>query len=1858
MRARSGPSPASRCWTRRPTAIRPTWPRRAPATLAPTSPTGGLPAGRACTPWASPTCAWCCPAAARAPRIPTAACPAACAPACGARPSTCATRSASPKPTLWSTRQVGAPDPSAARPPRARPPPRCPRPTGVCPRRAAGALPAGGQRGFPAARVGAHLLPAHGRHHRVLALPHQVPRPRLLHLRADQRHRGQGVRGGAAVLRGVPAVPPVGAPEPGAGPAERRGAGPGAGGPGRAGPPGRGRPVPLAGLPGLPRLPHLPLPLLRVRPPPPAPGGAHISLHSQRPLSLSPETPHPCTDVSLRQPPPLPARLLPAAPQRRQLPAAAAEPGPGPGGHPAAGRADRAQAPRPLPAAGPADQRLRGPRLDDLPAALAVSVHPAVPAGARGRAERPRPLHRGRPLQLLRPARPPHRRHLRRPGHQHALPDGGEETSVSPLSAPPALQSPAGHADRPLPAAGPDVHGSGRGDVAGVRADRLRGRVRPPGAAGARGPGRLPALHGLPAQGLPRLPAAPHPGPLRAGPRRRQPLLPAGIPEVAGAFEPQAVRAAAADADVLAVHRGVLLRDRPARARARHRRPRILRLLRGQGAPGAGEAGAGAPAGPGGTDRQRAHRLHHPPRGAPRPRGRRAAPRVLVRPPRRPPLPVPQLPTHLLPSSSVSSRSRGRRGARTPLWGVWGRRLDSPRGGTGGARTRFPGGMGGTRTTIPGGRGDRTPPLDGNGGDLDTVPGGGGGARTPPSRGTGEPGRRPRVGSCGGGAGPCPRADVSPPKRSPASYDGFPELRAELFEPPEEVPAPSAAGPPRSTPSSPAPRRSKQEMKVAQQVAQRLAAVPELWARCLLGHCYGLWFLCLPAYVRTAPSKVQALHAAYRVLRQMERRKVVLPDEVCYRVLMQLCSHYGQPVLSVRVLLDMRRAGIVPNTVTYGYYNKAVLESRWPAGTAGGRLRWAKLRHVVLGTAQFRHGLRERQRRAQRAAGRPRPGERGRREGGRGARAGRGTEGGAGPTVRPPRPAERPRDDPPERPPPIRPLQRQTTWAGRSLRDLARSPGRLVKSSSLGSARLDEPSIEAGVAQMIEAMGALEPHGSPWPNGSLSDVSLAAGEEPGPRPAAAARRTPSPRSGRERAGGDPAAGAGGPAAAAADPLPPQPPAPAPRRGRRPAPGATRLHRLRELGLPGQRVGSVGHLGRQPGAPALGRATRRRPPGLPAAPPRGDPSLTPLPRAVPGPPRGPPDRSLRRGRGRRPSVGLPPSPERSVRWSALGERSAERRERRSARRGGGGGGVPAGPDGPGRPPPQVLLSSCSLCPACDSLVFDEDIMAGWAPDDSNLNTTCPFCAHPFAPLLSVRILDARPRWRPPPRGRGEREGRRGRGGGPGGGRRARGRPDPAPSALSGPPAAAAPGRDAPVPGGPGPVLSDRRLCLALDGPDVHNGAWPPAVRGAVRGAGGGGGARTGPGGGRGRGPRLTGAAPSPCASPPPDGKPGAGPGPTSAPWSCGRSWSRWWSTRAARSWPGPTWWPPTPSSSGTCSGSSSASRCPARCPACCPLWPRPPPVTGTLPPRSARAAPPARSALSPLAVCPCPPSPPGPPVRPRSPPAPSPSRTPLCLSRSARATPRALPACPCSARSRFLPSTRGPAAPVGAPDRCASPQAPPSRPPPAPAQIRLLWDVLTPDPSGCPPLYVVWRMHSECGGGRGGARGRPPPPLPRPPSRGPSGLRETGVSLSGRPPPRPTVTPRPRVPRPGQVPQRVAWTGPVPPALSLELLEGILFHVGLGELHKAIGLLMETLRGLSSQTLRLQRSIYREILFLTLVALGKDHVDIAGFDKKYKSAFSKLAGSLGKEELQRQRAQMPSVKAIDCRKCFGGSSLEC
>uniref|UniRef100_A0A3Q3JCF6 UDENN domain-containing protein n=1 Tax=Monopterus albus TaxID=43700 RepID=A0A3Q3JCF6_MONAL len=196
------------------------------------------------------------------------------------------------------------------------------------------------------------------------------------------------------------------------------------------------------------------------------------------------------------------------------------------------------------------------------------------------------------------------------------------------------------------------------------------------------------------------------------------------------------------------------------------------------------------------------------------------------------------------------------------------------------------------------------------------------------------------------------------------SYAGFPVLNAELLESLEgQVPSSAGMASRHSSPASPTAifRRSKQEIKSAQRMAKTYSAMPQMWSKCLLRHCYGLWFICLPGFVGTCHSKVRALRTAYDVLRTMQDKKLQAPDDVCYRVLLQLCGQYSQPVLAVKVLFEMKKAGVQPNAITYGYYNKAVLESTWPSTTRGGYFLWGKLRNVVLGVLQFKLARRKQQ---------------------------------------------------------------------------------------------------------------------------------------------------------------------------------------------------------------------------------------------------------------------------------------------------------------------------------------------------------------------------------------------------------------------------------------------------------------------------------------------------------------------------------------------------------------------------------------------------------------------------------------------------------------------------------------------------------------------------------------------------------------------------------------------------------------------------------------------------------------------------------------------------------------------------------
>lgn len=158
-------------------------------------------------------------------------------------------------------------------------------------------------------------------------------------------------------------------------------------------------------------------------------------------------------------------------------------------------------------------------------------------------------------------------------------------------------------------------------------------------------------------------------------------------------------------------------------------------------------------------------------------------------------------------------------------------------------------------------------------------------------------------------------------------------------------------------PGSPIARRTKHEIKTAQKVARKNQSSPENWAKHLLATCYSIYFLVLPSVLKGSPANTnQTLKSAYDLLSQAAKLRIVC-DEVCYRVMMQLCGINNLPILAVRLYYLMKRSGVQPNALTYGFYNRCVLEAQWPSdSTNQSKLRWNRLKNVVIGVAQLRRG--------------------------------------------------------------------------------------------------------------------------------------------------------------------------------------------------------------------------------------------------------------------------------------------------------------------------------------------------------------------------------------------------------------------------------------------------------------------------------------------------------------------------------------------------------------------------------------------------------------------------------------------------------------------------------------------------------------------------------------------------------------------------------------------------------------------------------------------------------------------------------------------------------------------------------------
>ncbi|XP_068090496.1 DENN domain-containing protein 4C isoform X2 [Hyperolius riggenbachi] len=204
---------------------------------------------------------------------------------------------------------------------------------------------------------------------------------------------------------------------------------------------------------------------------------------------------------------------------------------------------------------------------------------------------------------------------------------------------------------------------------------------------------------------------------------------------------------------------------------------------------------------------------------------------------------------------------------------------------------------------------------------------------------------------------PEPLPEDGPEPGPKYSYKSFPRLDYALFDRTREQYL-SYNGNPKDRGAASSPtfiaKRTKQEIKAAHKLARKYYSNHSNWPKCLFSHCFSLWFICLPVYVKVSHSKSRALQKSYEALVKMRKTDVDPLDEVCYRVVMQLCGIWENPALAVKVLFEMKNAGIQPNAITYGYYNKVVLVSPWPSSNRSGNFLWTKVRNVVIGLSQFR----------------------------------------------------------------------------------------------------------------------------------------------------------------------------------------------------------------------------------------------------------------------------------------------------------------------------------------------------------------------------------------------------------------------------------------------------------------------------------------------------------------------------------------------------------------------------------------------------------------------------------------------------------------------------------------------------------------------------------------------------------------------------------------------------------------------------------------------------------------------------------------------------------------------------------------
>jgi len=204
---------------------------------------------------------------------------------------------------------------------------------------------------------------------------------------------------------------------------------------------------------------------------------------------------------------------------------------------------------------------------------------------------------------------------------------------------------------------------------------------------------------------------------------------------------------------------------------------------------------------------------------------------------------------------------------------------------------------------------------------------------------------------------------IIPPEEKPSdkggyTYTTFPQIQQHLFpldDNPDKGQQQGCHSNKKKEDLSVHSRRTAHEVRTQQKLSRMHLNNPAKWSKLLQAHAYGCWFACLDSQTDGCSNLQAVLRAAFEVLRVMhEQDCMCFNDETYYRVMFHLSHKHDRPSLAKRVFMLSQLHNEQITAITYGLYNKAVLEGTWLDNHQSGYSLWKKVQNVWRATVMFR----------------------------------------------------------------------------------------------------------------------------------------------------------------------------------------------------------------------------------------------------------------------------------------------------------------------------------------------------------------------------------------------------------------------------------------------------------------------------------------------------------------------------------------------------------------------------------------------------------------------------------------------------------------------------------------------------------------------------------------------------------------------------------------------------------------------------------------------------------------------------------------------------------------------------------------